>query len=114
MTTPAGGVCPISATTTIPGRPRQARLPWLRIFVVGYLLWVASVLVTFPAGKSASFARSSCFAASWSGTPSWSTPPGAPTWSARPDNVYPQLSSTVETDCGVVDSAVGRRPSAAR
>jgi hypothetical protein len=96
MTALAGEGSAISADTTRAGRPRQAR-PWLRIFVAGYLLWVASVLVIFTTDNSASSPRSSCSAASWSRSPSGSTPSGAPTRSSRPD-VYPPLEST-GSDC---------------
>jgi hypothetical protein len=107
MTPLAGEGSAISATATIAGRPRQTRRPRLRIFVIGYLLWVASVLVAFTASKSAAFPPSSCLAASWSRSPSWSTPLGAPTWSSRP-NTYPPISSIVGEDCGVVEGAIGR------
>jgi protease PrsW len=40
------------STTTVAGHNRRARRPWLRVFVVGFLFWVASVLVTFATGNS--------------------------------------------------------------
>jgi RsiW-degrading membrane proteinase PrsW (M82 family) len=51
MTSLAGAGRTIS---TIVGHRRRTRRPrtWIRIFVVGFLLWVASVLVTFATGNS--------------------------------------------------------------
>ena len=45
---------------------------WLRVFVVGLLLWVASVVVTFATSNTNLVPPSSCSAASWS---RWSSPP---------------------------------------
>jgi RsiW-degrading membrane proteinase PrsW (M82 family) len=52
MTASAAGGMAVSATETTVGRGRRTRRPWLRVFVVGLLLWVASVLVTFATGNS--------------------------------------------------------------
>jgi RsiW-degrading membrane proteinase PrsW (M82 family) len=45
-----GGVMP--AVTTVAGTSRRSRRPWLRTLAVGFLFWVASVLVTFATGNS--------------------------------------------------------------
>jgi RsiW-degrading membrane proteinase PrsW (M82 family) len=47
-----GGAIPATTTTNVAGTTRRTRRPWLRTFAVGFLLWVASVLVTFATGNS--------------------------------------------------------------